>query len=119
MAITLTISSGVLVVEDFAPWSPSIQNVTAGTSANPGIIARDSLWTRVQVSGAGFPNEYRVQPSSAFQTHDFLEIHVAPGSGGMAFQVSSGSETVEGLSAVNGFGPFRKTTSSTWRAFVS
>ena len=117
MAITLTISSGVLVVEDFVPWS-GIQSVTAGTSASPGIITRDSAWTVVSASGVGPPTQNRVQLSSAFQTNDLVEIYVVPGSGSVQVQVSSGSETLETGVIVADVGTYRKTTSSTWRTFA-
>jgi len=70
MSVTLIISSGVLVVDDFAPWSP-IQVVTRGSSASPGQITRDSAWNVVSCVSSGD----RVQLPADAQIGDVYEVY--------------------------------------------
>lgn len=79
----------------FSPWSP-IQPLTAGTSAAPTAIVRDSEWTIVSVIGAGSPTQYRVGTPSNSQINDLLEVYVSPNTAntGLGLQTNSSAEGI-------------------------
>ena len=74
MSVTLTISSGVLVVENFVPW-PNVQSLTAGLSSAPSQITRDGPWTIVSVTGSGDT----VQLPASAEVGDLFEVYDGDG----------------------------------------